>query len=156
MYIYMLKCFSGQVFALLEKPLKDLVVIGFQTHFSFDFGLYLPTQKLSAQSRVVLTLSGFGPEQGTKRLAKPCNCSFCVAAPTSANKHTSVETHFKLFSLVFWGRIAQGTRAHKHMLFLMPEHVITAQDTCLLRHSRPPLGIFPHSGILTLPAALST
>lgn len=92
----------------------------------------------------------------TKRLAKPCNCGFCVAAPTSANKHTSVETHFKLFSLVFWGKNSTGhTRTQTHA-FVMPEHVITAQATCLSRRSRPPLGIFPHSGVLTLPAALST
>jgi len=31
--------------------------------FSFNFGLYLPVQKLSAQSRVILTHSGFGPER---------------------------------------------------------------------------------------------
>lgn len=31
--------------------------------FSFNFGLYLPVQKLSAQSRVILTQSGFGTER---------------------------------------------------------------------------------------------
>lgn len=56
-------------------------------------------------------------EQGTERLAKPCNCSFCVAPPTPANKHTSVETLFKLFSLVYWGRIAQGKPAHTNTHF---------------------------------------